>query len=62
MAHVCRSSNNKNSIQSSPINVNEVYAHIPGTHLSFVLPPNEGPFQSKQGSFGFQVIVCHWVQ
>ena len=25
--------------------------------MSFVLPPKEGPFQSKQGSFGFQVYI-----
>ena len=29
--------------------------YLPGTHLSFVLPPKEGLFQSKQGTFGFQV-------
>ena len=32
--------------------------YIPGTHLSIVLPPKEGLFQifqSKQGTFGFQV-------
>ena len=30
---------------------------IPGTHLSFVFPPKQGLFQSKQGTFGFQVLV-----
>jgi len=27
-------------------------AYVPGTHLSFVLPPKEGIFQLKQGTFG----------
>ena len=34
-----------------------IYIYIPGTHLSFVLPPKEGLFQSKQGTFGFQVYI-----
>jgi len=33
------------------------YQYIPGTHLSFVLPPKQGLFQSKQGTFGFQVFM-----
>ena len=33
---------------------------IPGKHLSFVLSPKEDLFQSKQGIFGFQVILV-WV-
>ena len=28
------------------------YVRISGTHLSFVLPPKEDLFQSKQGTFG----------
>ena len=32
-------------------------AYVPGTHLSFVLPPKEGIFQLKQGTFGFQVYI-----
>ena len=32
--------------------------YIPGTHSSFVLPPKQGLFQSKQGApFGFQVYI-----
>ena len=31
--------------------------YIPGTHLSFVFPPKQGLFQSKQGTFGFQVYI-----
>ena len=34
---------------------------IPGTSLSSILgfqpPPKEDPFHSKQGSFGFQVLI-----
>ena len=33
--------------------------YIPGTHLSFVFPPKECLFQSKQGSFGFQVYYVY---
>ena len=33
------------------------YIYIPGTHLSFVLPPKKGLFQSKQGTFGFEVYI-----
>ena len=35
-----------------------IYDNIPGTFYPLFLgfnPPNEGPFQSKQGSFGLQV-------
>ena len=32
-----------------------VYIYIPGTHLSFVSPPQEAFSQSKQASFGLQV-------
>ena len=31
--------------------------YVPGTHLSFVFPPKQGLFQSKQGTFGFQVYI-----
>ena len=34
--------------------------NIPGTHLSFVLPPKQGLFQSKQESFGFPVFPYKW--
>ena len=34
-----------------------VLPYIPGTHLSSVLSPKEGLFQSKQGTFGFQVYI-----
>ena len=34
-----------------------IYIYVPGTHLSFVFIPKEGLFQSKQGSFGLQVLV-----
>ena len=40
-------------------NLSEEY-YIPGTSLSSILgfnPPKQGPFQSKQGSFGFQVYI-----
>ena len=36
-----------------------IYIYIPGTHLSFVLAPKQGLFQSKQGSFGFQVYIIY---
>ena len=39
-----------------------IYMYIPGTYLSFVLPPKEGLFQSKQGSFGFQVYTYYFFQ
>ena len=32
-----------------------IYIYIPGTHLSFVSPPQEAFSQSKQASFGLQV-------
>ena len=35
-----------------------IYIYIPGTHLSVVLPPKGGLFQSKQRTFGFHVYVC----
>ena len=34
-----------------------IFIYVPGTHLSFVLPLKEGLFQSKQGTFGFQVCI-----
>ena len=34
-----------------------IFTYIPGTHLSFVFPPKQGLFQSKQGTFGFQVYI-----
>ena len=43
------------------VDINIIYIYyIPGTSLSSILgfnPPKQGPFQSKQGSFGFQVII-----
>ena len=38
---------------------NYKYIYIPGTHLSFVLPPKQGLFQSKQGTLVYIYIdVC----
>ena len=38
-----------------------IYIYIPGTCLSSILnPPKEGPFRSKQGSFGFQVHIFYF--
>ena len=37
------------------------YKYTPRTHLSFVLPPKQGLFQSKQGTFGFQVYIYIYV-
>ena len=38
-----------------------IYIYIPGTCLSSILnPPKEGPFHSKQGSFGFQVHIFYF--
>ena len=51
------------------ISTHRFNVYIPGTHLSFVLPPKQGFFQSKHGTFGFQVLCIasfasnpsHWV-
>ena len=39
------------------LNYNNLANWLPGSHLSLVLPPKQGLFQSKQWTFGFQVCI-----